>query len=71
MTLKDIWAIEPRITTNIVRREGNKDNNCYLSMGNETPELAYQNPVKDGFVTVEDIVANDWYIWEQPKQNPE
>lgn len=61
MTLKELWA-SGRIITDMARREGNKSHNCYLSMGHLSPEDAYKQPLIDGYVTLEDITANDWYI---------
>jgi hypothetical protein len=65
MKLNEIWAIEPRITTDMARRESNHDKNCYVSLWHLTPDDAVKEPFKDWFLTGEDILADDWYIWNQ------
>lgn len=71
MILQELWDQPERDITAMVRRSGNNGVNAYLSMGHDTPELAYERPLADGFLKASDIIANDWNIWVQPEQNPD
>ncbi len=62
MKLNELWRAEQRNITDMARRAGNTSKNCYVSMGHASPEEAYKQPFIDGFLTMEDINADDWYI---------
>ena len=67
MILSNILKVHPRIITKITRRTSKPEldfPNVYLSLGHKSPEEAYRQPLIDGVVDIEDILADDWYIVE-------
>ena len=64
MILQQIWELEVRDITKVARRTGNTDHNCYVPLGYDSHEDAVKKPLALGYVGINDLIADDWYVGE-------